>query len=50
MTAEVRDAIDLTAPLHPFGTIAKPTVLNRYTPHLITTRNNHFKATAQATQ
>ena len=44
----MRDVVDFTAPLRPLGAIAELAVLNRYLPRLISTRNEHVKAIAEA--
>ena len=44
----MRDVVDYAAPLRPLGVIAEAAVLNRYLPRLISTRNEHVKAIAEA--
>ncbi|MEV0319826.1 SRPBCC family protein [Streptomyces sp. NPDC050658] len=44
----MRDVIEFAAPLGPLGRLAEWTALNRYMPHLIRSRNDHVKATAEA--
>ncbi|MFC9431999.1 cyclase [Streptomyces sp. NPDC056987] len=45
----MRDVIDFAAPLGLLGTLAEAVMLDRYMPRLIRVRNEHVKATAEAT-
>ncbi|ONI83570.1 cyclase [Saccharothrix sp. ALI-22-I] len=44
----MRDVVDFAAPLGPLGVVAEFAVLNRYMPRLISARNEHVKAVAEA--
>lgn len=44
----MRDVVDFAAPLGLLGAIAEFTVLDRYMPRLIRSRNHHLKAAAEA--
>jgi hypothetical protein len=44
----MRDIVDFAAPLGPLGTLAELTLLKWYMPRLISVRNDHVKAAAEA--
>jgi ligand-binding SRPBCC domain-containing protein len=44
----MRDIVDFAAPLGPLGTLAELTLLTWYMPRLISVRNDHVKAAAEA--
>jgi ligand-binding SRPBCC domain-containing protein len=46
----MRDVVDFAAPLGPVEVIAELVVLNWYMPRLISIRNDHVKAVAEATR